>query len=60
MMEDQRCPECDTLMCSYRYKHNGIDKVGYRCPSPHGLRSTTKKDISVLEFVRPEDLPDSY
>ena len=51
-----RCELCNSIMCSFKYKHNGIDKIGYRCPSPHGLRAGTKKEYSVLEFVRMDEL----
>lgn len=55
-MEEQRCDECGSIMCSYKYKHNGIDKVGYRCPSAHGLRKPNQKGLTVLEFVKLEEL----
>ena len=56
-MEDlnKRCPECESIMCHFKYKHNGIDKIGYRCPSPHGLKNT-KKDVGVMEFVTTEEV----
>jgi len=51
-----RCELCNALMCSFKYKHNGIEKVGYRGPSPHGLRSNVKKDFMILEVPKLEDL----
>lgn len=56
MTTEVRCDKCNSLMCSFKYKHNGIEKVGYRCPSPHGLKSDTKKDIAILEFPKIEDI----
>lgn len=55
MDEPKRCPECTSIMCSFKFRHNGIDKMGFRCPSPHGLKNH-KKDVGVMEFVTIEEL----
>jgi hypothetical protein len=55
-LNEPRCELCSSLMCSFKYKHNGIDKVGYRCPSPHGLRTTNRKDLAILQFPKLEDI----
>jgi len=54
-MEVKRCDTCNSIMCSFKYKHNGEDKIGYRCPSPHGLKNT-KKDVGVMEFVTMDEI----
>jgi hypothetical protein len=52
--EKVRCELCGSLLFHIKYKHNGQDKIDYKCPSPHGLRG--KKDFAIVEIASFEEI----